>query len=68
LCLLKKVALLFCPSEERKTSQVFSRTYKQNSRLSRTAKNPGIFQDVATLQFMNRIESLLKFAGIKFEF
>jgi len=40
LCLLlKKVALLFCPGKARETSQIFSRT----------AKNPGLFQDVVTL-------------------
>jgi len=29
---LKKVDLLFCPGEAWETSQIFSRTYKQNSR------------------------------------
>jgi len=50
LCLLlKKVALPFCPGEARETSWTFSRTYNKILGLLRTAKNPGLFQDVATL-------------------
>jgi len=43
---LKKVTLLFCPGEAQKTSQIFSRTYKQNSRT---------FQDSKTIQDFSRM-------------
>jgi len=44
LCLLlKKVASIFCPSEARETSQIFSRTFQDR------IKNAGLIQDVATL-------------------
>jgi len=39
LCLLlKKVASLFCPGEARETPQIYSRTYKQNSRTFQDSK------------------------------
>jgi len=46
LC-LKKVALLFCLGEARETSQIFSRAFKD---FPGQQKNPGSFQDVATLR------------------
>ena len=40
----------FCPGKSRKTFQIFSRTYEQNLRTFQDSKkNPGLFQDVATL-------------------
>jgi len=58
LCLLlKKVALLFCSKEARETSHIwdifknFLGLNKQIQGRFRTQKNPGIFQDVATLSF-----------------
>jgi len=51
--LIIKERSLFCPGEARETSQIFSglpRTYKQNLRTFQDSKkNPGLFQDVATL-------------------
>jgi len=50
---LKKVVSLFCPGEARETSQIFSRTYKQNSRTFQDSKNSRAFPGCGNPESMN---------------